>query len=183
MRWDGIGVFIYVGIILGIAMWHDMISYRVPNLLIVVGLVSGVAWQISLHGAKGLAFWFADVGLIWLVMVPFSMFRMFGAGDVKLFMVISGFFGRAFTIQYAVVALFVGAIFSIAKMLWHRNLLNRLRYLASYLFIIFAGRRWMQYELDTSKEEGAVIPFAVPMTVAYVMAAYYRNVYGVLKIF
>lgn len=175
-------MFLYVGIILGIAMWDDLVSYRVPNWLIVVGLVSGVVWQISLHGAKGLVIWFADVGLIWLVMVPFSVIRMFGAGDVKLFMVIGGFFGTSFTMQYAVVALFVGAIFSIGRMLWHRNLLNRLRYLASYLFILFAGRRWMKYELDTSNEEGAVIPFAVPMTVAYMMVAYYMNVYGEFKI-
>lgn len=164
-------------------MWHDMISYRVPNLLIVVGLISGATWQIFLHGANGWFIWLVDVGIIWLVMVPFSVLRMFGAGDVKLFMVIGGFLGKAFTIQYAVIALFVGAIFSIGKMLLHRNLLNRLRYLASYLFIIFAGRRWMKYELDTSKEKEAVIPFVVPMTVAYVMAAYYVNVYGALTLF
>lgn len=176
-------MFIYLGIILGIAMWYDLISYRVPNWLIVVGLVSGLTWQISLHGAKGLVIWFADVGLIWLVMVPFSVLRMFGAGDVKLFMVIGGFLGTSFTIQYAVVALFVGAIFSIGKMLWHRNLLNRLRYLASYLFIIFVGRRWMKYELDASSEEGAVIPFAVPMAVSYVMVTYYMHVSGVRRIF
>lgn len=164
-------------------MWRDMISYRVPNLLIAVGLVSGATWQICLQGTNGLFIWLVDVGIIWLVMVPFSVFQMFGAGDVKLFMVIGGFFGKSFTVQYAVIALFVGAIFSIGKMLMHRNLLNRLRYLASYLFIIFAGRRWMKYGLDTSKEKEAVIPFVVPMTVAYLIAVYYVNVYGALILF
>lgn len=168
---DAVGVFMYVGIILIIAMWHDIISYRVPNRLIVAGLVSGLVWQTLSHGAEGMLIWFGSVGILWLLMVPFSLLRMFGAGDVKLFMVIGGFFGTSFTIQYAVISLFVGAIFSIGKMLLHRNLLDRLRYLASYLYIIFAGKTWMKYELDPSKEKEAVIPFAVPMTVAYVMAA------------
>lgn len=166
-----VGVFIYVGIILAIAMWHDIIFYRVPNRLIVAGLVSGLVWQIMLHGAVGVFTWFASVAILWMLMVPFSVLRMFGAGDVKLFMVIGGFFGQSFTIRYAVIALFIGAIFSIGKMLWHRNLLDRLRYLASYLYIIFAGKTWIKYELDPSKEKEAVIPFAVPMTIAYVMAA------------
>ncbi len=168
---------------IGIAAWYDVKSYRVPNLLIVVGLISGGIWQIFLHGTKGSGIWFVGVGIIWVVMVPFSMFRMFGAGDVKLFMVIGGFFGQSFTMQYAVVALFVGAIFSIGKMLWHRNLLDRLRYLASYLFIVFAGRIWMKYEVDLAKEKEALIPFVVPMAVAYVLVVYYVSLYGCLKIF
>ena len=177
-----IGVFIFVGIILGIAMWYDVVSYRVPNPLIFFGLISGMVYCSFLHGVKGFCIWFVSIGLIWIVMVPFSVLRMFGAGDVKLFMVIAGFFGQSFTMQYAVVALFVGAIFSIGKMLWHRNLLDRLRYLASYLFIIFAGRTWMKYELDTTKEKEAVIPFVLPMTIAYVMVACYVKIYGRIKI-
>lgn len=175
-------MFIFVGIILGIAMWYDIISYRVPNVLIFWGLISGIMCQVFLHGITGCSIWFISVVSVWIVMVPFSILRMFGAGDVKLFMVIGGFLGRSFTMQYAIVALFVGAIFSIGKMLWHRNLLDRLRYLASYLFIIWAGRTWMKYELDTSKEKEAVIPFVVPMTIAYVMVVCYVEQYGSLKI-
>ena len=108
-----------------IALVYDLKAYRVPNWLIVAGWILGIICRTLAGGLEGSIWWIVGVGVIGIFFIPFALLHMFGAGDVKLFMVTGGFFGVSFTIQYAVVALFCGAVFSVGKMLWHRNLLDR----------------------------------------------------------
>ena len=173
-----------------LAMLYDWRQYRVPNWLIGAGLGAGLLRMLVLHGMAGLGACFAGIGITLLVLFPFSAFRLFGAGDVKLFLVVAAFYGSSFTLQYAVLALFTGAIFSIGTMLWHRNLLDRLRYLASYLYILVSylcsGKKGWHHSVadlvknhtvtlasEDMKKKGRVIPFAVPMGIAYFVAGYF----------
>lgn len=163
-------------IVLGIASVYDLKEYRVPNYCIVLGLVAGFFIQIFQAGMVGCVVWITSVGVIWLLLFPFSLLGMFGAGDVKLFMVIASLFGVVFTMRYAIVALFVGAIYAVFQMLWHRNLLNRLRFLATYFRIIFLSRTIIKYRSNISEEDSKnLIPFVVPMELAFVLLELSRS--------
>lgn len=101
-------------------------------------------------------------------MFPFSMLRMFGAGDVKLVMVIGSLFGVAFTIKYLVAAFVIGAAISLGKMLKHQNLGVRLQYLANYFYVICTTKRLVKYGQGTlQQQEESVIHFAIPMGLAF----------------
>ena len=161
-----------------IALVYDLKAYRVPNWLIVAGWILGISCRTLAGGLEGSLWWIVGVGVIGIFFIPFALLHMFGAGDVKLFMVTGGFFGVSFTIQYAVVALFCGAVFSVGKMLWHRNLLDRLRYLASYFYVVILGKEWISYGNHREKDTEAVIPFVLPMAAGYGIVVYRMWRYG-----
>src|SRR5690606_23594225 len=58
---------------------------RIPNVLALAMLLTGTAFAVGTHGLAGgaIALGFMVTGL--LVWLPFYIFRMMGAGDVKLF--------------------------------------------------------------------------------------------------
>lgn len=73
--------------ILFIASITDIREYRIPNPLIVSGLILAVVFMIPTPSHIG---WFvlSIIGLFF-----FGLLGIFGAGDVKLWMVIAGFLG------------------------------------------------------------------------------------------
>lgn len=157
-----------MGIVLTIAMIFDIREYRVPNRCIWIGFMIGLLYQISVHGMAGAIYWLAGAGGIGLLFAPLFLLRLFGAADIKLFMIIGGCFGVSFTLSHGIVALLIGAVCSIGKTLLHHNLLDRLRILASYLYIVIAGRTLLKYVREEEKTSASsIIPFAFPIWVAY----------------
>ena len=82
-------IFVKYAVLLGIlfiASLTDIKEYKIPNPLIGIGLISALIFMPSLADVG----WFAlAVGGLFL----FGMLGIFGAGDVKLWMVIAGFLG------------------------------------------------------------------------------------------
>lgn len=81
--------------ILGIATWHDVRSHRIPNTLVLVGLIAGVLSGAWLNGVAGVISAIAGGLLGLLVLLPFYLMRTLGAGDVKLMAVVGTFLGSA----------------------------------------------------------------------------------------
>ena len=159
---------LFTGILLGIAIIYDWKYYRIPNWLIGIGLAGGFCYQIFVNGSRGVLSFLTAAFVCFLIMFPFSMLRMFGAGDVKLLMVIGSFFGVSFTIKYLVAAFIIGAAISLGKMLKHQNLGVRLQYLANYFYVICTTKRLVKYGQGTlQQQEESVIHFAIPMALAF----------------
>lgn len=162
-----IGVILLNGILLLIAMWYDWKCYRIPNQLILVGLVVSFLYQCFCYKEEGIETWLWGIGISFFILFPFSLVRMIGAGDVKLAMVIGGFWGHTVTIKILCIAFIIGAVISLGKMLWHRNLFYRLQYLANYTFMVIARRKIIKYMEAKEIDEKIVIHFAIPMAIAF----------------
>lgn len=93
-------------LLVGLAAVWDVGQRRIPNPLIVVGLVMGAALQTQAGGLVGLGLSVlgACAGLLALL-GPFAA-RMVGGGDVKLLMVIGAFLGW----KGALVVLLLGTV-------------------------------------------------------------------------
>ena len=89
---DGISVGVLTGVLLATA-WHDIRSHRIPNVLIVTGVMAGILLHARLEGFSGVvaAVGGCAVGLV--VLLPFYVMRMLGAGDVKLMAMVGAFLG------------------------------------------------------------------------------------------
>lgn len=148
-------------------MWYDWKYYRIPNQLILCGWGISFLYQIIFYGQDGLEKWILGIGISFILLVPFSAVRMIGAGDVKLAMVIGGFWGYSITIKILCVAFLIGAIISLGKMLWHRNLFYRLQYLANYTLNILLVRKIIKYREEKDDSSKLVIRFAIPMAMAF----------------
>src|SRR5258708_376980 len=88
--------------ILTAAAYTDLRSHRIPNKLIVLGLIMAGVFQLVASGAHGLLSGFLAAALGLGCFMPLYALRAMGAGDVKL-MAVVGFFTSPRGVLYAVV--------------------------------------------------------------------------------
>lgn len=74
-----------------IAMIYDVLSYKIPNWLVGISLITGVVYSIVLGGKVGLLFSVCGVFIPILLLFGLYLFGVLGAGDVKLFAAIGAF--------------------------------------------------------------------------------------------
>lgn len=98
---------------LTVAVITDMHHRLIPNLLVVIGLVIGIAGHTWLSGVAGFvtATIGACVGL--LCLLPFYISGGMGAGDVKLMAVCGAFLGPVHVVVAAVATLLVGGVLGV----------------------------------------------------------------------
>lgn len=115
----------------------DVRSRRIPNYLILFGWTFSIlchvfgraglwAFHPVLPGATGLVGWGLGVGTLLAVFLPFYVYGVMGAGDVKLMSVVGGFFGAtgdawAQLPGVALTVLACGGLLSLTRMLVSRN--------------------------------------------------------------
>jgi len=113
MTTEGIAILF---IFLLIAMLQDMRRYRISNKLIVIGAVSGVMLNMILPGEmeiRNAANALAGVAAGLLILLPFYMLKIMGAGDVKLMAMIGAFSGPQSIPVIAIYAIICGGILSL----------------------------------------------------------------------
>lgn len=147
----------------------DLYRYRVPNAIICIGLALSLYKGLWLYGVPGL--WYVLLnGLIpFVVCFIFYRLHMFGAGDIKLFSVISSYYHVIFCFRVMVVSLFIGALFSLFKMIQKRNFIRRFRHFSTYVKQLVAGQRpGPYYDRNTCGDEG-IIPFTICISLAAII--------------
>ncbi len=120
-----------------------------------------------------MGFWYFSFRSIlpFVVCFFFYLFRIIGAGDIKLFSIISSYFNFKLCVQVMIVSVVIGAIFSLAKMLYQRSFMGRFQYFWQYMRELAAEKKWKPYyDLNIQGEEG-VIPFTICISLATIMCA------------
>ena len=133
-------------LILIAAVYTDYRQNRIPNWIIVFGIISGLFISF-LHGGIGL-FLEGLLGMVLpvIILYPVFMIGAIGAGDLKLFSVVGSYLGiQGITISF-IIAFAVGAIISFVKMLHFHNFKERIYYFFSYMADIFLKGKWRLYE-------------------------------------
>ncbi|MEL6346026.1 MAG: prepilin peptidase [Myxococcota bacterium] len=105
------------------AVW-DVALRRIPNALVIIGLLVGAALQTQAGGLAGLgsAILGALVGLV-LLIVPFAM-RVMGGGDVKLTMVCGAFLGWVGVIELTLLSSIAHGMMAVCTMIYRRFMKN-----------------------------------------------------------
>src|ERR1700722_11609734 len=75
---------ILLGILVAIAAVFDIRSRRIPNWLVLAGIIVGLAWNVYSSGWSGLLRASEGLGLGFVLYFPLYLIRARGAGDVKL---------------------------------------------------------------------------------------------------
>ena len=107
--------------LLGLAVSTDIDQRKIPNNLVVVGLVIGVVGHAVLGGFGALALAFAGVLVGFLCLLPFYAAGGMGAGDVKLMAMCGAFLGPVYAFVAVVASLVVGGIVGLAWFFWYLN--------------------------------------------------------------
>ena len=153
--------------ILVIASIGDLRTRRIPNRLVAVLAVLGLAFSVTqrpivpgaLHGIEGLA-----VGLAcWL---PFYALGWLGAGDVKLFAAAGAWLGPMRALEGSLLGALAGAVLAVMWMLKTQGVRNAIQTLG-----MAAGSPGL---LSTARSEKArsVLPYGVAIAFGAICAAW-----------
>lgn len=122
--------------LLAAAVLSDLATRRIPNALVLFGIVLGFLFQTLEPQGFGLfARWPGSLGflqglyglLIGLgVFLPLYLMRAMGAGDVKLLAMVGVWFGAKPMFGIVMLTLLAGGVLAIVVALWNRSLLSTL---------------------------------------------------------
>lgn len=115
------------------AVANDLRARRIPNVLTLSGLLAGLVLNsmgsvqapegVFGHppGATGFLLSAAGALLGFVSFIPWYVFRVLGAGDVKLMTAVGSFAGPAATVNIALFVLLAGGVLAMARILMVRN--------------------------------------------------------------
>lgn len=146
------------------AVLCDLQSQRIPNGIIVTGMICGFCYQIWKEGSIGFIL-FAGGSLMPIMLFGILYyFRMIGAGDIKLLCVLGAFLGPCECVACMIAAVLVGGGISLILIFRRRLFTQRLYYLVEYISQYSTEKVWKPYLKEVGEE--ARFAFSVPVLVA-----------------
>jgi prepilin peptidase CpaA len=167
-----------MGILIGVfivAIYTDMKYYRISNLLILSGIVLGIAYSIYNYSYKAALESLLCMAIVFIVFYPFYKLGGLGAGDVKLFMMTGCFIRNESLLNFIFVTMIIAAAISIVKLIVFREARERFIYLGQYIRKIILTRAVGDYKVDKGNKR-ALIRIAVPAFISLLLM--YSGVYA-----
>lgn len=166
MRWL---MMILISILI-IAVISDFQSYKIPNLVILTGLVLGIFYRMEQDGVIGIINAFVCMILIFLFLFPFFLIHGIGAGDVKLFCVMASFLSMKHTMICFVYSFVLAAILSVFKMLQQKTLRYRLQHIMLYIHSMFMTNSIRSFAAkEEMKASCNVIRLSLPVLISFIV--------------
>jgi len=159
----------------------DVRHRKISNRLIVCGVILCLLFALGSFNIQTFILVLRDLSLPVISLYLLYLARVIGAGDIKLFSIISGFMGFQFTIQACILSFFAGAIWSIVLLHREGALFNNMQLAVLYLADLFHGEIHA-YDIDNSSRIQINIPFSVCILVG-VLCAFLMESFGALYIF
>lgn len=131
--------------ILVIAAAYDILSMKIPNWLILISLFAGSQYLFLCEGGIGLLHFIVRMLLPVFILYFLFLIKVLGAGDIKLFSVISVFVPARAAIFIVILSFFYGALASVAMMLSSKELFPRLNNFRFYALNVFTEKRIKEY--------------------------------------
>jgi prepilin peptidase CpaA len=149
-------------LMVGIAAVYDVRFRRIPNWLVLTGLVLGLGLNTYLFEWRGARASLLGIGLAFLIYVPLYLLRGMGAGDVKLMAAIGAIVGAANWFGIFVISALLGGVMAIVLLLTRGKLLNSL-WNIGFLFQSLGSLRapYAREELDLSSPRSIKLPHGV----------------------
>jgi prepilin peptidase CpaA len=159
-------------LVLGVGVWWDVKTHRIPNLLIVIAiLAAGIISVLPNSGGFQNAALGGLVGL--MIFMPFYLIRILGGGDVKLLAAIGCFVGYPGILAIAFYTTVIGGVLSLMMVLYHRQfylLLIKLRYDLYSYFIKSKIEKRIQDELLNNETKR--FPYAIAIAIGTIVYWY-----------
>ncbi len=114
------------------AMLFDLRTDKIPNYLVAAELVVGLAYQLYVFGLMGILSFLGGIALPFALSYVLFLFRMVGAGDIKLFMALGSVAGYPRNLEIMLWSVICGAVISVFIMWRRTGFRPRLAYLAAY---------------------------------------------------
>jgi len=160
-------VAIFIGVFC-VAVCMDLRFYKIPNLCILTGVVSGLIMTFVSYSVVEMLGACIMMGVIFMAFYPFYLLGGLGAGDIKLLMMTACFIQKEHLIKYLLVTFALAAGFSIFKMLLFAESRERLFYLGRYLKKAALTGSIENYVVD-KRNRKCVIRLSIPAFISLII--------------
>lgn len=147
----------------------DMRTCRISNRLIVSGLFTGLFIQIGEYGIKGIAIFTVNVSIPVILLYLMFLMRVLGAGDIKLFSVISSIWNLEIAYMTIAAGFIAAAAMSLCKLIYYHNLYSRLYIFWEFLNQLIISRKLQKYPRDFDGKQN-LIHFSVAILIGFLTA-------------
>ncbi|OZA05025.1 MAG: hypothetical protein B7X95_08095 [Methylophilaceae bacterium 17-44-8] len=164
--------------VLLIALVTDLWKRKIYNVLVLLGLLGGLAINIHSMGTIGVIFWLKGSLLALFVFVPLYVLRGMAAGDVKLMMVVGGIVGLPLIVDVMLYVYIAGGLIALLIVLFRKqgqNLLNNLKaIMLNHLLRVRTGVN-LNMSLNSTQSVGKM-PYAVAIFAGTLYALHKHNI-------
>lgn len=171
---------ILLGILVAIAAVFDMRYRRIPNWLVLAGILAGFSWNVSSSGWSGLLRAAEGLGLGFILYFPLYLIRARGAGDVKLLAAVGTITGPGNCFLIFILTAILGGVIALILLLIRgrlRKTLFNVGWMMEDLLHLRAPYKSTE-ELDVTTSKGMRLPHGA-MIAAGVLAFFYITRHGV----
>ena len=170
---------ILLGILVTIAAVYDIRYRRIPNWLVLTGIVAAFGWNAYSLSGPGLSRSAAGLGLGFALYFPFYLLRARGAGDVKLLAAIGAITGPGNCFWIFLLTAILGGVIALVMVMFRgrvRHTFFNVAWIIRDLVRLRAPYR-SSAELDVTTTKGMRLPHAAMIAVgslAFIVMAQYR---------
>jgi prepilin peptidase CpaA len=171
---------VLLGILTAIAAAFDIRYRRIPNWLVLAGIIVGLSWNLYASGWSGLLHSLEGLGLGFILYFPLYLVRARGAGDVKLLAAVGAITGPGNCFLIFVLTAILGGIIAAIILLIAgrlRKTLFNVGWMIQDLIHLRAPYKSSE-ELDVRSSKGMRLPHGAMIAVG-VLAFFIIAKYGV----
>lgn len=163
---------IFLLVILTLAVFFDYKLGKIPNVLILCGVIAGISCILYYQNIKAALSYVPGIILPLILLYPFYKIGTLGAGDIKLFSLIGFYITFKETIFCIILSFFIGAVISFFYLISKKNLKERICYLFYYLkACISEGHIQYYYQtwnLEEKEKKLSQIHFSLPILLSVI---------------
>lgn len=146
-----------------VGVFYDVKEYRIPNCLIVIGLISGFAFGV-LH-EQGFFPYKSAIGIASAgILLPLWAGRILGAGDIKLFAVIGSFLGAKEALACMLYAFLAEGVIAFAVLMKRKHFRLYLRNLLKKFILFIQTGIWTSNglkKIEGKEDNGRYLHFSI----------------------
>ena len=161
-------------VMLIIAVFADFKVRKIPNTVVLYGLLFSLVFQFISSGTQGGLSWILGVSLGFSCFIPLYLLRAMAAGDVKLMMAVGGFIGYPLVLKAALYSYLVGGVIAIAYVLFKGRIKLLIQNFYSLLLNLFiqATSKLNVYDGLVIKQSVGQLPFALAIAAGTLLALF-----------
>lgn len=154
----------------GAIAYKDVRYRRIPNKLVLVTLLAGIAINLLFGGTHGLLLSLAGLTLAFGVMFFLHVFGTMGAGDVKLFAAIGAVTGISLVMPTLLVVALTGGLLAICKMVYARRVGATMFGVFQFFYGLLPGQTVPRFAIP--EDRNYTLPYAVPICVGSLISLF-----------
>ncbi len=147
----------------------DYSTTKIPNILIVTIGFWGLIYQYQASEGTGLKWYLFVGGLVFIVLYFVYKIGALGAGDVKLYTVMAGFFQNQAVLYFLFYSFLFATALSLIKILREHSGRDRILYLCDYFLEVIKTGKWSMYFQDNIEKSRMGIRLSGPAMVGLLL--------------